>query len=194
MAKVDFYFDYLSPYAYLAQSQLASLTDDVSYRPFDIRVLMPAVGNVPTSLICKPKNQYVQADLKRWVQHYGVAFQRNPHILEIDTRRLLRATLWAQTLGPVDSVVKALFAAMWGTPKPLQSAKDVSDILSGAGLEQSDIETEIDDLKWDAALNAATEAAQQAGVFGAPTIIVGEEMFFGNDRLNFVRAALARSL
>lgn len=144
MAQVQFYFDYLSPYAYLANSQLRLLTDDIAYRPFDIRALMPAVGNVPTSVTCKPKNRYIQADLQRWVAHYNVPFQRNPHIRELDSRRLLRATLWAATQGPVDNLVAAIFNAMWGTPKPLQSANDVANIVRNSGIASTTIETDID--------------------------------------------------
>lgn len=193
MTRLTFYFDYLSPYAYLAHSQLGMMAGDIDYRPFDIRRLMPAVGNVPTSVVCKPKNRYVHADLQRWVAHYGVAFQRNPDIAEIDSRRLLRATLWATARQPVGPVVTALFGAMWGDPKPLQTAEDVAEILRSAGVGAVEAAPEIDDPQWDAAVSVATDAAAHAGVFGAPTIFVGDDMFFGNDRLDFVRAALARA-
>ena len=194
MTKLQFFFDYLSPYAYLAQTQITLLGEKIEYRPFDIRVLMPLVENVPTSVICKPKNRYVQADLKRWVQHYGVPFQRNPQILELDSRRLLRATLWAEAQGPVDPIVSALFSAMWGIPQPLLTAADIGNALRAAGLDLPGIETEIDDPHWDAELTAATDRAAQAGVFGAPFMVLGDETFFGNDRMDFVRAALARSV
>ena len=193
MAELRFHFDYLSPYAYLAHSQLREIGHPIAYRPFDIRTLMPAVGNVPTSVVCKPKNRYVQADLQRWVAHYGVPFSRNPGLAAIDNRRLLRATLWVATLGPVDAVVTALFSAMWGTPKPLETAADVAQVLREAGIETPDIETAIDATHWENALTDATDEAQAAGVFGAPCTFVDDAMFFGNDRLDFVRAALARA-
>jgi 2-hydroxychromene-2-carboxylate isomerase len=184
-----FYFDYLSPYAYLAQTQLLRLDHPIDYRPFDIRALMPAVGNVPTSVICKPKNRYIQADLRRWVRHYGVSFARNPQIMEIDHRRLLRATLLAAEGGDARAAVCALYAAMWGEPRPLGTAAEVADVLAMTG---ASVATAIDAPGLDEAVTRATDEAIESGVFGAPTIFVGDEMFFGNDRLDFVRAALDR--
>ena len=184
-----FYFDYLSPYAYLAHTQLLRLDHPIDYRPFDIRALMPAVGNVPTSVICKPKNRYIQADLRRWVRHYGVSFARNPQIMEIDHRRLLRATLLAAEGGDARAAVCALYAAMWGEPRPLGTAAEVAEVLAMTG---TSVATAIDAPGLDEAVTRATDEAIESGVFGAPTIFVGDEMFFGNDRLDFVRAALDR--
>ena len=184
-----FYFDYLSPYAYLAHTQLLRLDHPIDYRPFDIRALMPAVGNVPTSVICKPKNRYIQADLRRWVRHYGVPFARNPQIMEIDHRRLLRATLLAAEGGDARATVSALYAAMWGEPRPLGTAAEVAEVLAMTG---ASVATAIDAPGLDEAVTRATDEAIESGVFGAPTIFVGDEMFFGNDRLDFVRAALDR--
>lgn len=143
--------------------------------------------------MCKPKNRHVQADLQRWVIHYSVHFRRNPGLAAIDNRRLLRATLWAATQGPVDRVATALFAAMWGEPRPLATAAEVAAVLRDAGVESAETETAIDDPQWEAALAAATDEARAAGVFGAPCTFVDDAMFFGNDRLDFVRAALARA-
>lgn len=64
MADVQCYFDHLSPDAYLAQTQTRLFGEEIDYRPYDIGMPMPAVGNVPTSVVCKPKNLCVQSDLK----------------------------------------------------------------------------------------------------------------------------------
>lgn len=188
--RLRFYFDYLSPYAYLAHTQLLGLDCAIDYRPFDIRALMPAVGNVPTSVICKPKNRYIQGDLRRWVRHYDVPFARNPGIVGLDHRRLLRATLLVAKRGDTGATVGALFAAMWGIPRPLGTAAEVADVLAVAGVTGASILNDIDAPDPDEAVTRATEEAVASGVFGAPTIFIGDEMFFGNDRLDFVRAAL----
>lgn len=193
MPKISFYFDYRSPYAYLAHTQLRKLGVETSYHPFDIRALMEKTGNVPTSVICKPKNRYIQADLRRWVSHYGVPFQRHPQVLEIDARRLLRATLWAIEQGRADDTVSALFDAMWAEPRPLQTVLEVASVLKRERIEGSVLEAELDGPLWEMALERATAAAVERGVFGAPCMFVGDEMFFGNDRLHFVRAALERA-
>lgn len=190
--ELRFYFDYLSPYAYIAHTQLLGLGHAIDYRPFDIRALMPAVGNVPTSVICKPKNRYIQADLRRWVGHYGVPFARNSGIMELDHRRLLRATLLVAERGDAGAAVSALYAAMWGDPRPLGTAGEVAEVLAAAGARGASLAAEIDAADRDQAVTRATDEAVARGVFGAPTIFIGDEMFFGNDRLDFVRAALER--
>jgi 2-hydroxychromene-2-carboxylate isomerase len=85
-------------------------------------------------------------------------------------------------------MVGAIFHAFWGAAAPLTSASDVAAVLEKAGVTVS--AARIDDPELDEALDRATDAAAQRGVFGAPTMYVGEEMFFGNDRLDFVRASL----
>ena len=112
MATLDFYFDYRSPYAYLAQTQIRNLGVDIAWRPFEILQLMDKVGNVPTSIICKPKSRYLGADLARWVGLYKVPFQRHPKAGNIDGRRLLRATLAAAELGQTDAAVAAIVGAL----------------------------------------------------------------------------------
>ncbi len=190
MAALDFYFDYRSPYAYLAQTQVRTLGADIAWRPFEILQLMDKVGNVPTSITCKPKGQYLGKDLMRWVGLYKVPFQRHPQSGSIDARRLLRATLAAAELGQADAAVGAIFGAHWGSGAPLATADDVVAVLNAAGVRGPDLARRIDDPELDAALDAATDEAAARGVFGAPTLYVGDEMFFGNDRFDFVRASL----
>lgn len=190
MAALDFYFDYRSPYAYLAQTQVRALGAEIIWRPFEILELMDKVGNVPTSITCKPKGRYLGADLARWVALYKVPMQRHPQAASIDARRLLRATLAAAELGKADAAVAAIFAAYWGTGAPLSTAEDVVAVLGAAGVSAPGLTRRIDDPALDAALDEATAEAAGRGVFGAPTLYVGEEMFFGNDRFDFVRASL----
>jgi 2-hydroxychromene-2-carboxylate isomerase len=193
MAVLEFYFDYRSPYAYLAQTQVRKLGVEIAWRPFEILQLMDQVGNVPTSITCKPKGKYLGMDLMRWVGMYKVPFQRHPQAGSIDARRLLRATLAAAELGKGDAAVGAIFGAYWGSGAPLATLEDVVALLNGAGVSGPDLATRIDDPELDAALDAATDEAAARGVFGAPDphMYVGDEMFFGNDRLDFVRASLA---
>ena len=193
MAALDFYFDYRSPYAYLAQTQIRKLGATVNWRPFEILQLMDQVGNVPTSITCKPKGKYLGVDLMRWVSMYKVPFQRHPQGSSIDARRLLRATLAAAELGQADAAVAAIFDGYWGSSAPLATVDEVVAVLNGAGVSGPDLAGRIDDPALNAALDAATDEAAGRGVFGAPTLYVGDEMFFGNDRLDFVRASLERA-
>ncbi len=190
---LEFYFDYRSPYSYLAHSQLDRLGAEVRFFPFDLRDLMKRVENVPTSVVCAPKNRYVREDLKRWAARYGVPFERHPQIEALDRRRLLRATLAAGQMGNMAAAVAAIFPALWAHAAPLQTPQEIAAVLARAGFDRAAIEARIDDPALDQALDAATEAAAARGVFGAPTFFVGDEMFFGNDRLDFIRDRLART-
>lgn len=191
-ATLEFFFDFRSPYSYLANTQLPSLGVEVAYRPFEILGLMEQVGNVPTSIICKPKSKYLGADLRRWVGMYGVPFERHPDLATIDARRLLRAVLAVDEIGQAGPAVIAIFRAVWGVPAPLATAADIVALLEAAGVSAPGLASRIDDPALDEALDKATADAAGRGVFGAPAMFVGEEMFFGNDRFNFVREALAR--
>jgi len=191
MAALDFYFDYRSPYAYLAQTQVRKLGIEIAWRPFEILQLMDQVGNVPTSIICKPKGKYLGVDLMRWVSMYKVPFRPHPQSGSIDARRLLRATLAATELGQAaDAAVGAIFGAYWGSSAPLATPGNVIAVLGSAGVNAPNLVTRIDDPALDEALDEATDEAASRGVFGAHTMYVGDEMFFRNDRLDFVRASL----
>lgn len=187
LTTVEFHFDYRSPYSYLAQTQLPSLGATISHHPFDLRELMKRVDNVPTSVLCPPKNRYLRGDLVRWATRYGVPFERHPDLMTIDGRRLLRATLAAEHVGDIGVATSAIFQALWGKPAPLSTAADLANLLSAAGLDVSRLHAMIDADETDAEVETATARAVERGVFGAPTFFVRDEMFFGNDRLDWVR-------
>jgi len=193
MRTLDFYFDYRSPYSFLALSQLRQMDVGIVLRPFEIGALMKLVGNVPTSLTCASKSRYVMTDLSRWSTHYGVALNRHPQGSELDAGRLLRATLVARQLGAMPAAVKAIFNAFWSTPAPLATATEVAALLGAEGLDAKALESRMDDPAAHVLLEEATAEAAARGVFGAPTMFVEDEMFFGNDRLQFVQDRLARA-
>lgn len=190
---VDFFFDYRSPYSYLAHCELARKRIPLAYHPFEILDLMKRVGNVPTSVLCKPKSLYLGQDLRRWASRYGVPFRRHPDQKGIDGPRLLRATLAADACGQIELAVATLFHAMWGEPKPLATLSDVVQVLKEAGIDPRVDGLLIDDRAFAEELDKATMAAVERGVFGAPTFFVDQDMYFGNDRLEFVFERLARA-
>ena len=152
---------------------------------------MRQVGNVPTSITCAAKGRYVAKDMQRWAAHYGVPLNRHPQGSEIDASRLLRATLVAGQRGAMPAAVQAIFNAFWSSPVPLSTAADLATLLGAAGVAKAGLEQSIDSSEAQTLLDEATTAAASRGVFGAPTLFVGDEMFFGNDRLHFVQGQLA---
>jgi 2-hydroxychromene-2-carboxylate isomerase len=131
------------------------------------------------------------ADIGRWATRYAVPFSRNPQMRDIDGQRLLRATLAIPDGPERRKAVEALFNAMWGEPTPLATPPDIVAVLEAAGVAGSAaLLDQMDNDALGSALEAANAAAAARGVFGSPTFFVGNEMFFGNDRLDFLREAL----
>lgn len=192
MQVVDFYFDFRSPYSYLANSQLRAMGVAPRYKPMDVLAVMQQVGNTPTTVVCAVKGRYARADLQRWASRYAIPFQRPKDPKAIDARRLLRAVLRAVDLGLGSEVVDAIFSARWARGAPLGTLDDLRQALTTAGVEPSFIVADVDDDGLDRRLTKATRAAGEEGVFGAPTFIVDGEMFFGNDRLDFLREYLEK--
>ena len=191
---IDFYFDFPSPYAYLAHTQLPGIAAapgaTIAYRPFRILELMKIVGNRPTTIECENKRRYAGADLARWTERYKVDFTRNPHSKSFDFAELERGALVAIADGRGAAYVTAIFAAIWGKPVDLSQRSVLIDVLDKAGLDGSRLLERASVESIHAKLDAETQAAAERGVFGAPTIFVCCQMFFGNDRLDFVAEAL----
>jgi 2-hydroxychromene-2-carboxylate isomerase len=191
---IEFYFDFPSPYSYLAHTQLPKIAAEhgakVTYHPFRILELMTIVGNRPTTIECKNKGKYAGVDLQRWTKRYNVDFSRNPHSRSIDYAELDRAVLVAIEDGRGAEYVTAVFTAIWGKPVDLSQRAVLSEVLEKAGFNAPQLIQRASHAGIVAKLEAETRAAAERGVFGAPTMFVGQHMFFGNDRLDFVAEAL----
>jgi 2-hydroxychromene-2-carboxylate isomerase len=197
MAKrIDFYFDFGSPYSYLASTQLPALADgaSIAHKPFRILELMKMVGNRPTTLECKVKGRYAGIDLGRWAARYGVKLQRNPHMRGFDFDALRRGALVAIDEGRAGAYVDALYRAVWASELNLAEATVLNGVLEDAGFDGAALMARAAEPACVARLDKETEAAAERGVFGAPTFFVGDEMFFGNDRLDFVAGALKQAV
>jgi 2-hydroxychromene-2-carboxylate isomerase len=191
---IDLYFDFPSPYAYLAHTQLPRIAAEhgaaIVYHPFRILELMKIVGNRPTTIECKNKSKYAGADLQRWVKRYKVDFSRNPHSKSFDFAELDRGALVAIEDGRGAEYVTAVFAAIWGKPEDLSQRSVLIDVLRRAGFDAQRLLERASADPVIAQLEAETKAAAERGVFGAPTMFVGDQMYFGNDRFDFVIEAL----
>jgi 2-hydroxychromene-2-carboxylate isomerase len=191
---IDFYFDFPSPYCYLAHTQLPRIAAEhgaaVPYHPFRILELMKIVGNRPTTIECRNKSKYASADLQRWTRRYKVDFARNPHSKTFDFAELDRGALVAIEDGRGAEYVTAVFAAIWGKPEDLSQRSVLIDVLERAGFDAQRLLARASADAMIAQLEAQTKAAAERGVFGAPTMFVGDQMYFGNDRFDFVVEAL----
>jgi 2-hydroxychromene-2-carboxylate isomerase len=193
---VDFFFDFISPYTYLADTQLQGIQKRTGARirrwPMHLLKLMKRVGNVPTTVICANKMKYAGQDISRWVSQYGVPFQMNPHLFSGDQSLSLRGALVAQEQGPetAEAYDRAIFRAFWVDAVDVNDRGRLQACLDAAGLAGNSILEAADGDKYTEILEKYTELAAERGVFGSPTFIVGEDVFFGNDRLEFLERRL----
>jgi len=192
---LQFVLDYRSPYSYLANSQLRRWTERIEYRPVDLVDLMKRVNN-QLSPLCPPKARYALMDAKRWAMARGVPFSPNQAFFQamrkgaIDGALLSRVAVAAQSTGVFGKVNDALFEAVWADRADLISPEGRSAFLERLDVGGVDL--------WQLALadnvteqlSSHNDEAVSRGVFGVPTIFVGEEMFFGNDRMELVRTRL----
>jgi 2-hydroxychromene-2-carboxylate isomerase len=195
MAKLEFYFDFLSPYTYLASTQVDALAArtgaDVTYTPFKILELMAKVGNRPTTIECANKSRYAGADLGRWAARYQVPFGFNPKLRQFDVDLLRRGALAAADEGRAGPYVHAVLHAIWGEPKDLTDKAVLTAVVDSAGLDGAALLEAAREPRYGEALDHLTDAAAERGAFGSPTFFVGAHMFFGNDRFEFIEQSLA---
>ena len=188
---LELFYDFRSPYGYLAYTQLRNFDVDIKLRPMMILKVMEAVGNVPTTITCAAKGRYARVDLARWAKRYSVAI--NPSDMRAnDGDACSRAVLAANSPADAASITQALYRASWSEKKAIATKDDILAVIAAAGVDPDPIAARIDAPDVVAQLAANTTEAAERGVFGSPTIFVGDAMFFGNDRLDFVREHLAR--
>jgi 2-hydroxychromene-2-carboxylate isomerase len=185
--KLEFFYDYVSTYSYLANSQVAKLNAEVVYRPMLLGAVMRATGNNPPMTV-EAKGNYLHVDVARWVNRYGISHQPNPKFPQ-NTVNALRLALVAQREGCFDVVHQALFDAMWVQQKDLSDIECLQEIATSAGLS-SEVQQDVGSDAIKDELRKNTDEAISRGAFGAPTFFVGDEMFFGNDRFAFIEEAL----
>jgi len=192
--ELEFYFDFISGYSYMASTQLPRLTAEhgsiVRYHPFTLIELMQQVGNRPTTLECRNKGLYANTDLQRWARLYQVDFAATPYWQRIDFSELGRGALVAIEEGRGADYVKAVYAALFGQPLDLSQRAVLLGVLDRAGFSGARLLDRAAAPEFAAQLERNTAAAAKRGVFGSPTLFVGEEMFVGNDRLDFAAEAL----
>jgi 2-hydroxychromene-2-carboxylate isomerase len=194
MSRLEYFFDYVSPFSYLADSQLSGLVErtgaDLVYRPFLLGGVMKAAGNSPPFTVPN-KGRYTLRDTQRWAARYGVALEPNP-FFPINTVLPMRAALVLLEEGGFPAFHEAIFPAMWEQGQNVGDADVLSGILEKLGMDAKHVLERCGDPAIKDALRKNTEEAVERGAFGAPTFFVGDEMFFGNDRLDFVEEELGQ--
>jgi 2-hydroxychromene-2-carboxylate isomerase len=161
----------------------------VIYRPMLLGGVFKETGN-SSPIAIEAKRKYSNIDLARWAKHYGVAALHNAHF-PMNTIRLMRGAIAAEHLGVFPAYHRAIYDAFWRDGLNLGDAAVVREVLQRAGLDAERIAAASEEPAVKDALRVSTETAVARGAFGAPTFFVGDQMFWGNDRLMFVEQALS---
>ena len=197
--QVEFFYDFTSPTAYLAWHRLPAIAQrtgaTIRYRPMFLGGVMHTIGNRPPGTLPQ-KGKWMAADLQRWARKFNTPFQFNPHFPMMTLMVQRAAQEWVDR-PDFETYLSAIFTAAWQGQKNIADKAVLADVLTAAGLPADDVFAAAENPANKEKLKAVTDEAVARGVFGAPTFFVqtpeGEEMHFGQDRLDFVEDALSRS-
>ena len=193
----DFYFDFGSPASYLAHTQLpkicAQTGAQVNMCPMLLGAVFQATGNA-SPMSVPAKGRYIFVDMKRFADAYGVALNMNPHFPIITTTLMRAVTALQMSADPrIQQYMDAIYQAIWVDALNMNDPIVVDQVLSKAGFDSASVLAQANAQVTKDQLKAVTVHAVERGVFGAPTFFVGEQMFWGQDRVEQVIAALQAS-
>ncbi len=193
MATLEYFFDFTSPYSYLASTQVEAVAAragaTVRWRPFVLGGVFKATGN-RSPIETPAKGRHMLVDLDRWARRYGVPLVF-PATFPIPSVLALRCALAAGAQGRLVPFSQAVFRAAWAERRDIASAEVLAELGARVGLDGEALVAAAPAQK--EALARQTGEAVERGAFGAPALFVGEELFVGNDRLDFAEAALRQS-
>ena len=190
---VEFFFDYGSPYSYLADRRLLELRErsgvEVAYRPMLLGGVFKATGNrSPAEEPVEAKRRYGGLALRRAAEAQGTPLRMNPHF-PVNTLMLMRTAIAAQQEGVFERYHEVVYPAFWREGLDLAKAEVLADLLDAAGLDAVGLAELRGQDPVKHALRLNTEEAVARGAFGAPTFFVGDEIFFGVDHFSLLERA-----
>ena len=196
---VEFHFDFGSPNAYLSHLVIPAIEQRTGvtfqYVPILLGGVFKLTGNrSPAESLAGIRNkpEYQRLETERFVKRHGITrYARNP-FFPVNTLALMRGAVAARRLGVFEQYVDAVFRHMWAAPKKMDDADVARAALVESGLDAEGILAlaQAQDVKDE--LLANTRCSVERGTFGAPTFFIGDEIYFGKDRLRDVEEALGR--
>ncbi len=195
--RLDFYFDCSSPWTYLAfhaiQPLAADMAAEIVWKPILVGGVFNAVNQTVYESRAKPnprKQAYMLQDLAAWARLYGLDIAFPPKVFPVNSVKCMRGAFVALDEGKLVPYATAAFEAYWGNDLDIAQEAVLADVATHAGLERQRFFSGIETDSCKARLRTNTDELIARGGFGSPTIFVGDQMFFGNDRMPLIRAAL----
>jgi 2-hydroxychromene-2-carboxylate isomerase len=192
MKTIDFYLDFISPFAYLAYFRLLEIAErygaSIAYHAIDLTAAKRAAGNTgPPNRAIPPKIRYLIKDLQRWAKRYGVPLNL-PSSFDATSGNV--GLPWARAKGREAEYIANVWDVIWGKGGDPADRKLLRSAVEAAGLPGDEFEAAIDSAELKVAYERENAQAQARGVFGVPIFFVDDEMFWGNDRLDFLEEHL----
>jgi 2-hydroxychromene-2-carboxylate isomerase len=190
---IDFYFDFISPFSYLAHCRLPDIARRhgraIAYHVVDLAAVKLAAGNTgPTTREMPLKHAYSGADMQRWAARLGVPIKR-PSGYGSD--RLNKGVFLAADRGATGRYVTAAWRRVWGAGGDMTDAALMRDVAAELGWDEAEFLAFTQSPEAESRYRRATREAHARGVFGVPTMMIGDDMWWGNDRLEFLEQFLA---
>ena len=197
MIELHFYFDFGSPTAFLANARLRQLQQKyevkINYNPVLLGGIFKATGNSSPVMVAAKGEYMLKHDLPRYARKYGVSLKFNPHF-PINTLQLMRAATALHSSENFNHFVDIIFNSIWVEGLNMGDEEVVKSTLSKNNFKTSEILANISSDSVKQMLITNTQRAVDRGLFGVPTIFINNEMFFGQDRLDFVEEILQKPL
>jgi 2-hydroxychromene-2-carboxylate isomerase len=197
--QVQFLFDFGSPNAYLCHKVLPDIElrtgERFDYLPVLLGGLFKLSNNrSPAEAFAGIPNKqaYDKLEVQRFIaRHHLAQFKFNPNF-PVNTLKIMRLAVAAQELGCGPQCIDAMYSAMWEQARNMDDPDEIAAVLSDAGLDGPALLAKAQDPEVKARLAANTQSAFERGAFGSPSFFVGDELFFGKDRLREVEEEIIR--
>ncbi len=193
---VDYYLTLTSPWTYLGSARFEAMARahgaEIRVKPVNYGVIFPRTGGLPLPKRAPERQAYRLMELKRWRAHLGIPLNLHPkHFPAPDGDAACMVLAAEKTGGDPLRLAHAILGAVWTEDKDITDGATLVAIAESSGHDGRALRAVAEDPETKAAYDAQTEAAIERGVFGAPTYIYQDELFWGQDRLEFLDRALA---
>tara|TARA_X000000368_G_scaffold407286_1_gene386564 strand:+ start:438 stop:1040 length:603 start_codon:yes stop_codon:yes gene_type:complete len=200
MKKIDFYFDFASPNAYLSHKVMQAIKKkyevEINYIPVLLGGIFKATNNKPPMeqfFGVINKNEYQSKEMQRFIERHNIdLFKMNPHFPVISLQ-IIRGAVAADNDGYLEDYIDKILVHMWEEPKKMDDPEVISAAFEESGFDSAKLMTQIQDPEIKAKLISNTEQAVERGVFGIPTFFVDDEIYFGKDTIWMIEEILAET-
>ena len=194
---IEFFFDCSSPWTYLAfhniQILAAELQEPIQWRPILVGGIFNSINPSVYAMRENPvpaKQAYMLKDLQDWSREAGLKIVMPPRIFPVNSVKAMRACIWLAPQGKLPAFAAAVFEAYWAREEDISQDAVLLAICQQLGIDGAAFLAGIGQAAIKEQLKANTEEVIARGGFGSPTIFVGDDMYFGNDRLSLVKQSI----